>query len=100
LVEEAKQADLHFEWGRGFNHLNGCFLMGEFSKEKVLLTVFWTVSHPDYDHSLVLISKMSPFSARHLLLGCITNAELDQEDGLFDLVLGTFARLSGAFGRF
>src|SRR6266436_7727574 len=56
--------------------LNGWFLMGEFSRKKTSITIFWTISHPQYDHSLVLISKMDPFSAEHLLVGCVTNAQL------------------------
>jgi hypothetical protein len=74
--------------------LNGWFLMGEFSEKQTSITVFWTISHPEYEHSLVLISKMNPFSAKHLLVGCLANAQLDQEGGLYVLVVDAFAMLS------
>jgi hypothetical protein len=37
---------------------------------------------------------MNPFSAKHLLVGCLANAQLDQEGGLYVLVVDAFAMLS------
>ena len=48
--------------------LKGWFVMGELASRRPSLIVFWTVSHPRYDHSLVLISKLTPFSSKHLLV--------------------------------
>lgn len=67
--------------------------MGEFSKNNTSITIFWTISHPKYDHSLLLISKMNPFSAEHLLVGCATNTDLDGEYGIPCIVVDAFGIL-------
>src|SRR5258708_3733490 len=73
--------------------LNGWFLMGEFTRRRILVTVFWTLSHPQYDHSLVSISKIAPSYSKHLLIGGYVNARLVGE-GLMSLVIDAFGILS------
>jgi hypothetical protein len=77
--------------------LRGWFVMGEFASRRPSLIVFWTVSHPHHDHSLVLISKLTPSSSKHLL---VASHENPLEGALMFLVIDAFGILSFGHSTF
>jgi hypothetical protein len=71
--------------------LTGWFVIGELLNKRPSLTVFWTISEPQYDHSLILISKLTPFTGKHIVVDSWKNP---LPGSFVNLVIDAFGILS------